>query len=145
MIPNTRPYRNQHAELARLAAAIPLDPRGLQAREASNAVACLRSVLIVHVKMQDGLLYPWMMRHPLQAVRNRAAQMRPTMSALLVTFLEFAQRWGCASAIECDAAGFLGDVRPLLTLLRQRLRAEEDELYAMLDRIVRDCDVALAS
>ena len=143
--PKTKPYRNQHLELARLAAAIPTDSYKLDAREASHALACLKSVLIVHLKLQDGMLYPWMMHQSSFELREKARHFRDMMHGLLVKFLEFHQRWTHAGAIAADPSAFVSAWLVVLGVLKHRLGAEASDLYPAIDLYAMQTPAPMAS
>ena len=145
MGPKTQPYRNQHAELARLAAAIPADSIEIVPSRASRALAGLKSLLIVHLKLQDGMLYPWMMHQPSAELRGKGKHFREMMHALLVSFLAFYQRWTNPDAIAEDPEGFVCAWRIVLGVLKHRLQAEASDLYPAIDRYVVPERAPLAS
>ena len=146
MAPITQPYRNQHVELARLAAGVPLNAADVNAREASLALQCLKSVLIVHLKMQDGMLYPWMKRQNSSELRAKGARFHEMMRTLMVAFVEFYQRWSSRDAIEADPDGFVAAWRLVWGVLKHRLEAESSDLYRAIDAYgARSSETALAS
>ncbi|MBV8490043.1 MAG: hypothetical protein JO199_05875 [Candidatus Eremiobacteraeota bacterium] len=116
-----------------MASAIPLDAGRLDAREASRALAGLKSVLIVHLKLQDGMLYPWMTHQPSAELRENATRFREMMRTLMVSFLEFYQRWSRSDAIAADPDGFVAAWRLVSGVIKHRLDAEARELYRSID------------
>lgn len=146
MAPTTQPYRNQHVELARLAAAVPLDAVSVNSRDASRALECLKSVLIVHLKLQDGMLYPWMKRQPSVELRAKAARFHEMMRTLMASFVEFYQRWSSSDAIASDPDGFVAAWRLVWGVLKHRLDAEASDLYRSIDAYAaQSAETALAS
>ena len=131
--PTTQPYRNQHAELMRLASAIPIDASLVRPREASRALECLKSVLIVHLKLQDGMLYPWMSRQESTDLREMGRKYRDLMKEFLDTFLGFYHRWSAEGAIAADPDGFVEAWQHVAAMLKMRLRAEAADLYRVVD------------
>lgn len=145
MNPRTQPYRNQHAELSRLAAAIPVDPERLESGRAARALAGLKGVLIVHLQLQEGMLYPWMMRQASFALHEVATAHRIAMRSLLVTFLEFYARWSHEDNIAADREAFVADWRCVLAVLRHRLNGEASDLYRAIEEYAAAPAPALAS
>lgn len=138
--PTTQPYRNQHAQLMRLASAIPVDVSSLRAREVTCALDCLKSVLIVHLKLQDGMLYPWIAHHRSSDLREMGRKHRELMHEFLDGFLAFHSRWVGPDAVAADPDAFVAQWARVLALLRLRLRAEASDLYRLVDENARlDC------
>jgi hypothetical protein len=94
-------------------------------------------VLIVHLKLQDGMLYPWMKRQPSADLRAQAVRFREMMRTLMVAFLEFYQRWACPDAIEADPDGFVAEWRLVIGVLKHRLDCEASDLYRSIDAYAR--------
>lgn len=130
----TKLYRAQHLELARLAERIPSEGALPNAFEVALALARLKGVLGVHLKMEDDVLYPAMLVHPASEVREKAAKYQREMGALSATFTSFYEKWAANSAIlEADPAGFQREWFNVLRALQARMQAEEADLYEAVD------------
>ena len=132
----TSVYRTQHSELARLAACIPAEGAMPNAFEASLALARLKGVLGVHLKLEDDVLYPAMLAHESAEVREKAAKYQREMGTLAAAFTQFYQKWASNSAIEANPSGFQREWAGILKALQKRIEAEESDLYAAVDAYV---------
>jgi hypothetical protein len=140
----TRPYRNQHVQLAHLVAAV---PSSMPIEDPSAALAALsrvRSVLLVHLRLESGLLYPWMLQRATEVVCERVRRHRDDMGWLSTSFLEFCGQWSSAASISADPRGFVKAWSAERALLSAHLDAEQDDLYDVADGYA-DARLALAS
>lgn len=130
----TKIYRAQHLELARLAERIPSEGPLPSGFDVSLALARLKGVLGVHLKMEDDVLYPAMLAHPARDVREKAAKYQREMGTLSATFATFYEKWASSSAaLEADPAGFQREWFGVLRALQARMNAEEADLYEAVD------------
>lgn len=129
----TKMYRTQHEELLRLAARITAaDSAG--GLEIGLALARLKGVLGVHLKLEDDSLYPAMLAHSSADVRAKAEKYQREMGALAATFASFYDKWASnAGAVEADPDGFRRDWFSVLRALEARIDAEERDLYELVD------------
>jgi hypothetical protein len=140
----TDPYRRQHVQLAHLAAAI---PTGDSIEDPGSALAALlrvRAVLVVHVRLENGILYPWMLRHASGAICERVHRHRDDMGWLLASFLEMCAQWSTAASIATDPQGFVRAWKDVRALLFAHMEAEQDDLYDLADGCIQE-RLALAS
>ena len=103
----TSPYRRQLAQLARLAAAV---PTSAPIKDPSTAIAALlrvRSVLVVHLLLEKGLLYPWLLQRATRPVCENVCRHRDAMSDVLAAFLGFCSEWSTEAAIAADPQEFV--------------------------------------
>lgn len=128
-------YRSQHRELARLAADITAGGQ-TDAFKTNMALGRLKGVLSVHLKLEDTVLYPAMMRHSSEDIRSLAQKYQREMGDLAGAFDAFYTRWTAPDAIENDAAGFQREWSGVLAALNARITAEENDLYAAVDEYV---------
>ena len=134
----TKLYRSQHRELLRLAERVPVEGRMPTGFEVGLALARLKGVLGVHLRMEDDVLYPAMLAHPSADVREKAAKYQQEMGSLSATFGAFYEKWAAkAQIIDEDPQAFLREWRSVLRALRARIEAEESDLYQAVDAHVR--------
>jgi hypothetical protein len=129
----TRPYRNQHVHLAHLEAAIPASVPIEDPNATLAALLRLRAVLVVHLRLEGGLLYPWMLRHASGAVREKVRRHRDDMGWLLASFIEFCAQWPTAASIAADPRGFIVTWNAERALLIAHMTAEQYDLYDIAD------------
>jgi hypothetical protein len=133
MAPTTRPYRNQHAEIKRLASLVIPRADGVAPEAAARALRAMRALLLVHLRFQDGMLYAWMVRHRTGTVRSTAHWYRSVTQTFLVTFLRFCDHWSDPNAIAREPKAFAEAWTCLRSLLLHRLEAEVRVLYPAID------------
>lgn len=133
MAPTTKPYRNQHRELERLAAAIPPDPNAKTAVAARHAIDGLRSVFVVHVKLQSGLLYPWMKAQGAAHLHEKAHEFSDAAANVARSIQTFSDRFSTSDAIASEPAAFSRAWQDVHGKLRRLLVAQERELYPLVD------------
>ena len=133
MNPKTSPYRRQLAQLSRLATAVPTGAPTLDPNAALSALVRLRSVLLVHVRLEQGLLYPWMLRRASGTVCAKVCRHRESMAALLASFLGFCTQWSTAASIVADPQGFARSWGAQRAALFATLTEERDDLYDIAD------------
>lgn len=129
----TKMYRTQHEELLRLAAAIPVAGPLPDALDVNVALARLKGVLGVHLKLEDANMYPAMLRHQSDAIREKAMKYQREMGSLAGAFEAFYSTWTEPDAITAAPAGFQREWSAVLNALRTRIRAEETDLYEAVD------------
>jgi hypothetical protein len=133
MVPATRPYRNQHAQLKRLASLVLPNADELVPQAAFQTLRAVRALLLVHLRFQDGMLYPWMVHHRAPTLRATARRYRSATQPFLVTFLRFCERWNDPDAIAREPQAFRKDWACLRALLFRRLEAETRVLYPAIE------------
>jgi hypothetical protein len=133
MKPKTSPYRRQLAQLARFQAAV---PTSLPIENTNRAVAALqrvRSVLVVHLLLEKGLLYPWLLQRASGPVCEKVCKHRDAMSGVLASFLEFCSEWSTEAAVSANPQEFVRAWGALRAFLFEHLAAERDDLYDIAD------------
>jgi hypothetical protein len=127
--------RTEHAELALIAQALSaMLKRDVPppARELYDIRMRLASGLIRHLKTEDWVLYPRLVRSSDERVAVTARAFNAEMGGLAKDFGDYAERWG-ADAIENDWEGYRSSTAEILRLLKQRMVLEERDLYPLLD------------
>lgn len=144
MTSKTRPYRNQHVQLAHLEAALTATSPAEKPAEAIAALSRLRGVLIVHLYLETGLLYPWMLQRASGPVCEKVRRHRDGNRAFLASFLEFCAQWSTAAGIAGDPQAFVRDWTAQRALLFVHMAAEPDDLYDIADEYA-DARLPIAS
>jgi hypothetical protein len=140
----TSPYRKQLAQLARLEAAVPTSAPIHDPRAAHAALLRVRSVLVVHLLLEKGLLYPWLLRRASSPVCEKVCLHRDAMADVLASFVAFCTQWQSAAAIAADSHGFVRAWSAMRAPLFAHLSAERDDLYDVADGYA-ERQLALAS
>jgi hypothetical protein len=92
----------------------------------------LVSTLIRHLKAEDWLLYPKLMRSPDPRISQIAQSFVNEMGGLALTFRNHSERWA-AYAIESDWPGYRRETAQLLIALNERIMREDRDLYPLCD------------
>ncbi|HTA37479.1 MAG TPA: hypothetical protein VK760_00300 [Candidatus Acidoferrales bacterium] len=140
----TSPYRRQLAQLARLEAAV---PTSVPINDPSRTLAALlrvRSVLLVHLLLKKGLLYPWLLQHASGPICEKVCLHRDAMTGILEAFLRFCSDWSTEAAIATNPQEFVQAWGTLRAVLFAQLSAERNDLYDLADGYA-ERQLALAS
>ena len=90
------------------------------------------STLIRHLKAEDWLLYPKLLRSSDPHVAHIAQFFVTEMGGLALAFRDHSERWG-AYAIDSDWAGYRRETAQLLEALNKRITREDRDLYPLCD------------
>ena len=134
----TDKFRMQHRELMTLATELQglLDEDALS-RDAHVVSRCLGSFigkLRKHLSNEDEVLYPELEAHKDPAVARLAQRFATEMKATAAYVHAYNERWATPSAIKVDAHRFIHETREVIRILADRVRRENQELYAVADR-----------
>ena len=136
------PFRDEHEEVARLAAEL---------REAVSAPAPAEPVALFHLRRnfsqklsahrpgEDWVLYPRLRASKDARVAAIAERFSREMAPLTTRYLAYARTWTSA-AIGADWIGFRAATLAMLDALAERMEREDRELYACVEG---DCEGAL--
>ena len=133
-MPDLSQLHKEHAELAAVAGRlktmiardVPPDAGKLHELRMS-----LTSLLIHHLKTEDWLLYPRLLRSSNERVALTARTFAASMGELATDFHEYVGRWG-ATAIEKDWTGYQRETLEILRILARRIAFENRDLYPLL-------------
>lgn len=133
----TGPYRQQHADLIRRAAALTarLDPGSLAEDPARvhGTLDGLAAALRLHLVQEDAELYPRLLRHPDRGVRDLARTFQEEMGRIHGDFEAFLGRWPSPGALSEDPYGFAVEALSILDVLHRRIHLEDTALYPRVD------------
>lgn len=134
----TERFRQQHNELMGLATELRglLNPAAL-AQDGSAARSCVSKLtgkLTLHLGTEDKVLYPELMSHKDATVAAMAKRFANEMASTAPVVVAYSQKWGTATAIKQDPAGFVKESKTIITTLADRIKRENTELYAAADR-----------
>jgi len=132
-------FRIQHNELLALAGELQalLNPQSLAADGAAarNCLGKLMGKLTLHLSTEDKVLYPELASSKDASVANLARRYAEEMKGVTEKLAAYNQRWSTPSAIKAGAEAFVRETKQVLSLLADRMRRENQELYAMADRL----------
>jgi len=138
----TSHFRQQHECLSRMAAEI-LD--GLDARKCAQDATDLRKQLalfsgrlLAHATMEEQELYPRLRSHADRAARTLADRFWLEFGEIYQAWFAFFEKWRALGAIEEDLEVFVEELRAMMVRLGARMHRENEELYAMVDRLSED-------
>jgi hemerythrin-like domain-containing protein len=135
----TTRFREQHNELLQLAGQLQLllDANDLK-RDGAPARAILNNImgkLLVHVSVEDKVLYPELQRHTDPVVSRLANKFSSEMKNTAAALVKYNEKWSLAIRISSDPMGFISETKQILSALKDRIKRENNELYAAADRV----------
>lgn len=134
----TKNYRDEHAAIAALIkdfeALLDVNKLQTQAQECRKILSGLGGKLRIHLANEDRLLYPNAAKSQDPAVRTMAERFQREMGPLATTFKSFSDRWLIPKDIAAKASEFITESRTVMAALKERVRRENTEFYAALDR-----------
>lgn len=130
-------YRKQHGALLHAVgdvdAALTLQ-KGAEAVRFS--LTRLASLLAMHLKLEDDVLYPQMKGHADPIIAGLAARYQAEMGGLAAAFTSFYDRWRNAGVAAFDRTAFALEWDGVKAALGKRIDQEDTELYPLVDRSV---------
>jgi hypothetical protein len=135
----TDKYRQQHNELLILAKELQatLDVAAL-AKDGSAARTCLAKLmgkLVLHLSAEDKVLYPELEAHKDPAIAALARRFSVEMKSTTTQVVAYNNRWATPSVIKADAQAFVKETKEVIRILADRIKRENQELYAAADRV----------
>jgi EAL domain-containing protein (putative c-di-GMP-specific phosphodiesterase class I) len=135
----TATFRRHHAEVTRLIERIDghLAVENL-GRDPGAVIRLIREIhekFDIHLSLEDALLYPRLASHADPSLRAMAHSFRHEMGRMRSEFEEYRRRWTGPLAISRDMTTYAAATRQLLGTLAQRIRNEEEQLFAAADRL----------
>ncbi|MBC5829446.1 MAG: hemerythrin domain-containing protein [Candidatus Eremiobacteraeota bacterium] len=104
--------------------------------EESKIVALLqrlRTVLLHHLRLEDEHVYPRLRQSRNPTIQATAQQFETQMGNVARAFSEFYSRWSACGAIGTNPNDYLRDWGTFARSLRERMSAEDDRLYALVE------------
>ena len=133
----TAKFRTQHDELLGLATEISSHLNVNELSHDASNIRKLLSMLIgklgVHLSMEDKGLYPRLLDHPDNKVKETAQRFMDEMGGIGEVLENYKTKWSTSSKIQQSADVFVEETKVLFSALAQRIDAENDELYPLFD------------
>ena len=136
-MPSLSQLRREHAELASFArhlAGMIAQRVPPEAEKLYEIRMKLTSALTRHLKTEDWVLYPGLLRSSNEQVVTTARAFSASMGELASDFHNYARRWG-ATEIGEDWEGYQRETSEILRVLTLRIKREERDLYPLLDDV----------
>lgn len=89
----------------------------------------------IHLAQEDQVLYPSLLKHRDQKVRETAQRFVQEMGGLSAAFNQFKGKYATTAAIKENLGQFIADIETITAALTRRIRAEEDELYPLAEGV----------
>ena len=134
-MPDIDKLREEHERLIDIlgrletALALPEPPPAIQLFELRRE---LTATLVSHLKAEDWILYPQLIRGKDKKAAAAARALLDEMGGLARAFAEFSERWG-ATEIARDWAGYRRAGTAMIGALARRIARENRELYPLLE------------
>lgn len=134
----TDKFRLQHNELIALARELQgmlnEDALSKDATAARHCLGNLMGKLNMHLSTEDKVLYPELEAHKDPAVASLAHRFASEMKTTAASISSYNGRWGTPSAIKAKPHEFVKETRDVIKILSDRIKRENQELYATADR-----------
>ena len=126
-------FRRQHTKIREMLNS--LRPSDFSAAKAYATLVKLNATIIVHLRMEDDVLYPTLLKSADADVREKTARFQAEMAQLSREFVAFCARWMKVGALGENPRVFQREWHEMVLALRERLNREDDDLYAEFDRL----------
>lgn len=131
-------FRQQHNELLTLATELQAHLReDALSKDGSAARTCLNKLmgkLTMHLTTEDKVLYPDLEAHKDPAVATLARRFAVEMKSTTAAVVAYNNRWATPSSIKANARAFIKETKDVIGILADRIKRENQELYAAADR-----------
>lgn len=138
MMARTDKFRQQHNELLALAnelqALLHEDALSKDGAAARHCLGNLMGKLVMHLSTEDKVLYPELEAHKDPAVATLARRFANEMKATSASVVAYNGRWATPTAIKANAHDFIKETKEVIKILADRIKRENQELYAAADR-----------
>ncbi|MDE1951141.1 MAG: hemerythrin domain-containing protein [Burkholderiales bacterium] len=132
-------FRQQHNDLLKAAGDLQALLNAAElSKDGSKARTCLASLmgkLVLHLTSEDQVLYPELTASKDAAVAALARRFSTEMQSTTKAVVAYNEKWGTASAIKANAPAFIDETKNVLRILADRIKRENQELYAAADKI----------
>lgn len=90
--------------------------------------------LVLHLGAEDKVLYPELAAHKDASVAAMAKRFSVEMQETAKAVVAYNNKWGTPTAIKSNATEFIAETRNVLRILADRIKRENQELYAAADK-----------
>lgn len=135
----TQKYRDQHVELLDFAKKISshLTAAGIEqnADEISKQLNFLTGKLKMHLAIEDEFLYPNLKKNSDTNVQNMTEKFSQEMGGIAKAFMDYRAKWPTPSKMKENANDFIKDTEAVFKVLKDRIDRENNQLYALADKV----------
>ncbi len=135
----TDSYRRQHDDLLQVASEISGKLNAQKLAENATEVRTLLSKLLgklnVHLAAEDKALYPRLLNAGDPEAKKLAERYISEMGNIAGVVKSYAQKWPSPGAIQKDPSTFVAETKSLFGALSNRIKKENNELYAYVDKM----------
>jgi hypothetical protein len=137
MANSTKAFRRQHNEIVDLVQQILSMLKTEDLRRNADPVCNVRSrlagVLVVHLAMEDRVMYPQLIASANAGLAAMAQRYQSEVGDYKVQFDAYLQRWRTAEDVQADPPSFIRETSRILGALVQRIERENSELYPLVE------------
>lgn len=135
----TKHLRAQHDELLKIAGELGglFEPEKLKAdaSTARSTLSRLAGKLTVHLSMEDKNMYPTLLGHSDEEIRDQAKRFIQEMGGIGIAFRQYLDKWPTAQYIEQDPDSFIAETKDIFKALGTRIEKENTKLYPVVDEL----------
>lgn len=136
---STEQFKKQHVELLVMVKKIVplLNTKDIQNKNTLifNYLNDLLSDLMIHLILEDNILYPKMMRSSDRTVAKTAKKYQDEMGGVAQVTESYRAKWNSSDVISENPYDFIKETKALFTALQERITREDKILYPMFDRL----------
>lgn len=135
----TDSLREQHKKALEIVSAIQADLNPTKLAQDAQAISAnlskLSGTIGVHLAMEDKSLYPAMMGSANAEVKKAADKFSKEMGNIGAVFGAYTKKWN-AGTIKSDPNAFITETKQIISVLGDRIKREEAELYPLADKLL---------
>ena len=136
---DTDRYRKQHQTILEDAEKISSFLTVEKVKENSGDIRVTLSNLMgklkVHLAMEDKSLYPRLLEHDSEQIKNTAIMFISEMGKIGETVEKYNEKWSNKTVIQKAPDVFIDETKGILKALEARIEKENKELYGLIDAI----------
>jgi len=134
----TEKFREQHNDLLKLATELQLllDEKNLSldAKTARSCLSKLMGKLTLHLSLEDNVLYPSLSKSKNIELSSLAARFSNEMKVTITKVTKYNEKWATPTSIKTNQAAFIAETKQIISVLADRIKRENQELYSLADR-----------
>lgn len=131
--------RKQHEEMvsivSRMSAILNRERLSKDATEVRSLLSQLAGKVNIHLAMEDKALYPHLLGHSDEKVKNMARNYMAEMGDIGNTFKGYITKWPDPVSIQHDPDLFIKETKAVVDVLSRRIDKENRELYPVVDSL----------
>ncbi len=135
----TKRFREQHADMLKITTEITPHLYVEELKNDASKVRLLLSKLLgklaIHLAMEDQSLYPQMLVHTDEQVKEMARKFMDEMGGLGEAVNAYRNKWPSDLPIQEEPAEFIAQTNEIFIALANRIERENRELYKMVDEL----------